>query len=142
MRSAAVVAAAVVGLSVSGCGSPGACPMFERQSGSEVNADAYVAAHPGRVAELGACLGPASVCGLAQAEAHLAPVSATDAVIRFGDQPVGRQRVRVVLLDAAGRTVLDVTGTFVVTHSGIPGCPNTSYDSGGVQVTADGTLAS
>ena len=134
----AVLAAAV---SVSGCGSPGGvCPMYEGLSRSGVDARAYVAAHPGMVADMGACLGAPSVCGAAQAEAHLVPVSAAEAYVGFGDQPVGRQRVLVVLVGVSHRIVLDVTGEFVVIHAGIPGCPNTSHDSGGAVVSADGAL--
>ncbi|MBC3840657.1 hypothetical protein GXW82_11455 [Streptacidiphilus sp. 4-A2] len=139
----AVVVAAVltVGLSVSGCGSPGACPMYEVQSRSVVNAHAYMAAHPGLVAEMGACLGAPAVCGATQAEAHLVPVTVADGSIDVGDLPTGRPWVRVVLVDASGRIVLDVTGKFTVTHSEVAGCPNTSFTGGTAVVTAEGTLS-
>lgn len=138
---AAVAAALTVVLSVSGCvGSARACPMDEVASSSEVDATAYVRAHPGLVAEMGACLGAPSVCGVAQAEAHLVPVSAARAAIEFGDQPAGQWRVEVVLVGASGQVVLDATGLFVIVHAEKNGCRNISFDHGGAAVTATGTV--
>jgi hypothetical protein len=60
----------------------------------------------------------------------------------FDDVGPGRYRVRVIIADSAGASLVDAATTVQVRHSnGISGCPNTATNTGNVTVEANGSLA-
>ena len=109
--------------------------------GAVVSATDYVKAHPGSVAMMGVCLSQAAQgCSRAQALAAPVRVSSTYAQVDFPGVAQGRYTVRVVLLNSAGRTRLDATGTLHVVHHELSGCPSTANDSGSLKVQPDGSF--
>jgi hypothetical protein len=135
-------------LAVAGCGLPGSgdCPMYETVGGLTVDASSFVQDHK-LAATLRVCLGNDSAsCGSASKGMYpgtlvtLSPDNHGMAMI--DDVGPGRYRVRVIISDSGGTSLLDAATTVQVRHSnGISGCPNTATNTGSITVEANGSLA-
>ena len=136
---------ALAGVLTAGCGSVpsgGACPMWRQSPVVSVDASAYVAAHPGRVASMGACVVTGnSPCDDAAAARHRVPAAGAPAVLRLPALEPGTYRVHVVLDDATGKTVLATTGELTVRHTDGGRCKNRVGDYGTSRLDAHGRLS-
>jgi hypothetical protein len=148
---AAVGLLGTVGALLAGCGGVGtACPLYRLNPVVTVDASPWVGAHPGAAppgpaARMGVCL-PASgagACTAADAAARARPLPAGHGPALFtlpGLAP-GTHEVRVVLLAADGRVLLDAAGPLVVRHVDGGRCHNGEGDTGGARVGRDGRVA-
>ncbi|SEP06912.1 hypothetical protein SAMN05216267_10874 [Actinacidiphila rubida] len=137
-------AVAGAGLLLVGCGdvgSGGACPMWRGIPTITVDAAPYVRAHPGRATTMRVCLvDVGNACDAASAAGRSVAVNAQQAVFRLGHLDSGTYRVRVVLADTAGHSVLDTTGKLVVHHTDGGRCKNLVGDHGTSRVDAGGRI--
>lgn len=119
--------------------------MYESRGGLTVDASSYVKAHQS-AATLRVCLGSAAAsCGSAGKAMHpgsVVTLSPDDSRMSIFDAVgPGRYRVRVIIADSAGASLVDAETTVQVRHTnGISGCPNTSTNAGSVIVEANGSL--
>jgi hypothetical protein len=120
--------------------------MFESVGGLTVDASSFVKVHK-LAATLRICLGNDSAsCGSASTAMHPGSVitlsPSNHGMTIFDNVVPGRYRVRVIIADSAGASLLDSATTVQVRHSnGISGCPNTATNTGSLTVEANGSLA-
>ncbi len=120
--------------------------MYESVGGLTVDASTFVKVHK-LAATLQVCLGDeVASCGSAGRAMHPGSVVTLSpdnhAMAIFDGLEPGRYRVRVIIADSAGASLVDAATTVQVRHSnGISGCPNTATNTGSVTVEANGSLA-
>jgi hypothetical protein len=120
--------------------------MYESVGGLTVDASPFLKVHK-LAATLRVCLGNESAsCGSASKGMYpgtLATLSPdSHGMAMLDDVEPGRYRVRVIIADSGGASLLDAATTLQVRHSnGISGCPNTATNTGNITVEANGSLA-
>lgn len=120
--------------------------MYESVGGVTVDASAFVKVHK-LATTLRVCLGDGSAsCGSASKGMYpgtLVTLSPDNhGMVMIDDIAPGRYRIRVIIADSAGASLVDAATTVQVRHSnGVSGCPNTATDTGSVTVEANGSLA-
>lgn len=107
-----------------------------------MQADAFVQAHPGTVAEISTCVfGREYPCGTAEMERRLLPLGPLPK-LDLGLTEPGTYSVRVLMTKSDGRTVLDATGWLRMHHADTGTCRHFLSAHGTLVITAAGRLTS